>query len=57
MLNLKIQTTSARPYVKYRNKLISLVSDIEDQSFQMALIEIIEALKKLENIRVKKKSC
>ena len=53
MMKLEVKSTQAKPHLKYRNKLVSLISDISDTNFQRALIEIIEALKKLENSKVK----
>ena len=53
MMKLEIKSTQAKPHLKYRSKLVSLVSSISDTSFQSALIEIIEALKKIEKSKVK----
>ena len=55
MMSLKVKSsTSVKPHVKHRNKLISLVAEIEDKSLQLSLIEIIAALKKLERVKTKK---
>ena len=54
IMELKVKsTTSTKPHVKHRNKLISLVAEIEDKNLQLALIEIIEALRKLGRVKAK----